>query len=123
MKLNGVSRHQDRSGSGWAISKSEQEEDMELIKEIGANSIRLAHYQHSPYFYELCDKYGMVVWAEIPFISRNSKTDITGENAKLQMEELIKQNYNNSSIIFWGVQNETTMGGKINRLEEITHEL
>lgn len=122
-KLNGVSRHQDRAERGWALTKEDQIEDMELINEIGANSIRLAHYQHNPYFYELCDEYGMVIWAEIPLISRSSKTDITGENAKSQMIELVKQNINYSSILMWGVQNETTIGGKKNRLEEITTEL
>lgn len=123
MKLNGVSRHQDRAVKGWALSKEDQKEDIKIIKEIGANSIRLAHYQHNPYFYELCDIYGMVVWAEIPLISKNSKTDMTGENAKSQMIELIRQNYNYASILFWGVQNETTIGGKKNGLERIVKEL
>lgn len=122
-KLNGVSRHQCRQDMGWAITEKEQIEDMELIKEMGANSIRLAHYQHNQFFYDLCDSYGMVVWAEIPYISMSSKTDPTGENAKSQMVELIRQNYNHSSICFWGVQNEITIAGQLNRTPQIVAEL
>lgn len=105
-KLNGVSRHQDREGVGNALTHEHQIEDMELIQEIGANSIRLAHYQHSQCFYDLCDQAGMVVWTEIPYISRTSKTDNYADNAISQMKELIKQCYNHSSIVMWGVHNE-----------------
>ena len=69
--LRGVSRHQDRKDKGNAISKEDHEEDMALIMEVGANTIRLAHYQHDQYFYHLCDKNGIVVWAEIPYISQH----------------------------------------------------
>ena len=75
---------------GWAITKKEHKEDMEIIKEVGANSIRLAHYQHDQYFYDLCDTEGMVVWAERPFISIMSKNELEGINAKQQMIELIR---------------------------------
>lgn len=112
VRLNGVARHQDRKDMGWAITHQEHEEDIELIKEIGATSIRLAHYQHDQYFYDLCDREGMVVWAEIPFITQMSQTDLTGENAKSQMVELIRQNFNHPSILFWGIQNEIQIGGK-----------
>ncbi|MCM2677449.1 glycoside hydrolase family 2 protein [Alkalicoccobacillus plakortidis] len=111
-RLNGVSRHQDRKDKGWAISKEDQQDDMELIKDIGATSIRLAHYQHDSYFYDLCDQEGMVVWAEIPFITQVSETDLTGENAKVQLTELIRQNYNHPSIMFWGIQNEIQIDSK-----------
>ena len=128
MKLQGVSRHQDKKDKGWAISEEDQILDMELIKEVGANSIRLAHYQHSQFFYDLCDKEGMVVWAEIPFISVASKTDLTGENAKSQMVELIRQNFNHPSIIMWGVENEIQIGGDrlevrqmVKELNDLTH--
>ena len=67
--LHGVSRHQDRKGVGNAITRAMHDEDMALIRELGANTVRLAHYQHDQYFYDLCDQYGMVVWAEIPYIS------------------------------------------------------
>ena len=112
LALNGVSRHQDRKDMGWAITKKEHKEDMELIKEVGATSIRLAHYQHDQYFYDLCDQEGMVVWAEIPFISVMSKTELEGINAKQQMIELIRQNYNHPSIMFWGIQNEIQISGE-----------
>jgi beta-galactosidase len=69
--LHGVSRHQDFKGIGNAISKENHDLDMELIKEVGANTIRLAHYQHDQYYYDLCDKEGMIVWAEIPYISEH----------------------------------------------------
>ena len=66
--LRGVSRHQDRLGQGNALTKEQHEEDVAFIREVGANTVRLAHYQHSPYFYDACDRAGLVVWAEIPFI-------------------------------------------------------
>lgn len=106
LSLNGVSRHQDRKDKGWAISKENHREDMELIKEIGATSVRLAHYQHDQYFYDLCDQEGMIVWAEIPFITEVSKSENPEENARQQLVELIRQNYNHPSIFFWGIQNE-----------------
>lgn len=117
VRLNGVARHQDRKDMGWAVTHQEHEEDMALIKEIGATSIRLAHYQHDQYFYDLCDREGMVVWAEIPFITQMSQTDLTGENAKSQMVELIRQNFNHPSILFWGIQNEIQIGS--NNEEEV----
>ena len=123
MKLKGVSRHQDKYGKGWALSKDDHDLDMELIKEVGANSIRLAHYQHDQYFYDLCDKEGMIIWAEIPFISVASDKDLTGSNAKSQMVELIRQNFNHSSIIMWGVQNEIQIGGDLPYVREIVKDL
>jgi len=123
LRLNGVSRHQDRKDMGWAITEREQDEDMEFIKEIGATSIRLAHYQHSQYFYDLCDKEGMVVWAEIPFISVMSQNELEGINAKQQMLELIKQNFNHPSIIFWGLQNEIQIGGERPEVRKLVKEL
>ncbi|RBW70064.1 glycoside hydrolase family 2 protein [Bacillus taeanensis] len=123
LRLNGVSRHQDRKDMGWAITKKEHDEDMELIKDVGATSIRLAHYQHDQYFYDLCDKEGMVIWAEIPFISVMSKTELEGINAKQQMIELIRQNFNHPSIMFWGVQNEIQIGGDTPALRKLVKEL
>lgn len=108
--LRGVSRHQDYRGCGNAISERQMERDMELIREVGANTIRLAHYQHSQYFYDLCDKYGMVVWAEIPYISRHMPEG--RENTFFQMKELIVQNYNHPCIVTWGLSNEITISPK-----------
>ena len=111
--LHGVSRHQDRKGLGNALTKAHHDEDMELIREIGANTIRLAHYQHDQYFYDLCDRYGMMVWAEIPYISEHMENG--RENTVSQMKELIIQNYNHPSIITWGLSNEITISTKNNR--------
>ncbi len=116
--LHGVSRHQDRENMGWAITEKEHREDMELIAEVGANTVRLAHYQHSQYFYNLCDEYGMVVWAEIPFISTFMKGKAAKENTLSQMKELICQNYNHPSIVCWGIANEITIGGEDSELTE-----
>ena len=107
--LHGVSRHQDRIGKGNALSKEDHIEDMELICEMGANTIRLAHYQHDQFFYDLCDEKGMVVWAEIPYISKHMPTG--RENTISQMKELIAQNYNHPSIVVWGLSNEISMQG------------
>ena len=108
--LHGVSRHQDRLDKGWAISKADHEEDIALIKELGANTIRLAHYQHDQYFYDLCDHTGFALWAEIPFISKFIPTEEAYENTISQMTELIAQNYNHPSIFFWGIANEILIG-------------
>lgn len=107
--LRGVSRHQDRPGIGNALLPEHHREDIELICEMGANTIRLAHYQHAQYFYDLCDEKGLVVWAEIPYISSHLEKGV--ENTKTQMTELIAQNYNHPCIVTWGLSNEITMGG------------
>ena len=108
--LHGVSRHQDRKALGNAITDEMHLEDMNLICEIGANTIRLAHYQHSQYFYDLCDERGMIVWAEIPYISEHMPNGRA--NTITQMKELIVQNYNHPSIVCWGVSNEITISTK-----------
>ena len=107
--LRGVSRHQDRWGYGNALLPEHHEEDMDLICEVGATTIRLAHYQHDQYFYDLCDERGMVVWAEIPYISQHMPTG--RENTISQMKELVTQNYNHPSIVVWGLSNEISMKG------------
>ena len=107
--LRGVSRHQDRWGVGNALLKEHHDEDMDLICEVGATTIRLAHYQHDQYFYDLCDERGMVVWAEIPYISTHMPNG--RENTISQMKELVVQNYNHPSIVVWGLSNEITMHG------------
>ena len=107
--LRGVSRHQDRWAIGNALLKEHHLEDMDLICEVGANTIRLAHYQHDQYFYDLCDQRGMVVWAEIPYISRHMPD--ANDNTRQQMKELITQCYNHPSICVWGLSNEITMDG------------
>lgn len=108
--LRGVSRHQDRWGLGNALLPEHHIEDMDLICEMGANTIRLAHYQHDQFFYDLCDERGLVIWAEIPYISKHMPTG--RENTISQMKELVVQNYNHPSIVVWGLSNEITMDGK-----------
>ena len=127
--LRGVSRHQDRWQIGNALLPEHHKGDMDLICEVGANTIRLAHYQHDQYFYDLCDERGMVVWAEIPYISRHMEGG--NENTVLQMKELIVQNYNHPSICVWGLSNEITMDGAKDpdlianhrRLNDLVHEM
>ena len=107
--LRGVSRHQDRWGIGNALLPEHHEEDIDLILEVGATTIRLAHYQHDQYFYDLCDEKGLVLWAEIPYISNHMAGG--RENTISQMKELVVQNYNHPSIVVWGLSNEITMSG------------
>ena len=107
--LRGVSRHQDRWGIGNALLPKHHEEDIDLICEVGATTIRLAHYQHAQYFYDLCDERGLVLWAEIPYISKHMPGG--RENTISQMKELITQNYNHPSIVVWGLSNEISIGG------------
>ena len=108
--LRGVCRHQDWKGIGNAIIREHHDTDMAMIREIGANTIRLAHYQHDQYFYDLCDKYGMIVWAEIPYISEHMPNG--RENSISQMKELLVQCYNHPSICVWGISNEITISTK-----------
>lgn len=127
--LHGVARHQDRPDIGNALLPEHHEEDIELICEMGANTVRLAHYQHDQYFYDLCDEKGLVVWAEIPYISKHMPGG--KENTVSQMKELIIQNYNHPSIVVWGLSNEITMHGGADKdllynhqmLNDLVHEM
>ncbi len=127
--LRGVSRHQDRAGVGNALTLSMHQEDMEIIKEMGANTLRLAHYQHAQEFYDLCDENGIIVWAEIPYITMH----LSGgrDNTLSQMRELVIQNYNHPSIVCWGLSNEISAASPVNEellenhreLNRLCHEL
>ena len=127
--LRGVSRHQDRWGLGNALLPQHHKEDIDLICEMGATTIRLAHYQHDQYFYDLCDERGLVIWAEIPYISKHMPGG--RENTISQMKELITQNYNHPCIVVWGLSNEITMQGEDdpdllenhNILNDLVHEM
>ena len=110
--LRGVSRHQDLKGKGNALSKEDHAADMAIIREIGANTLRLAHYQHAQEFYDLCDENGIVVWAEIPYITMHMANG--RENTLSQMRELITQCYNHPSIAVWGLSNEITAASAVN---------
>lgn len=128
-RLCGAARHQDRQGLGNALTHAQHEEDMALLREMGANTVRLAHYQHDQYFYDLCDRYGLVVWAEIPYITEHLPH--AQANSLSQMEELVVQNYNHPSIVCWGLSNEITASGGVSeeikenhrRLKALCHRL
>ena len=120
-RLCGAARHQDRLALGSALTNAEHDEDMALLREMGANTVRLAHYQHSQYFYDLCDRYGMIVWAEIPYITEHMPE--ARENTLSQMTELVVQNYNHPSIICWGLSNEITATGGVNEDMKANHRL
>ena len=127
--LRGICRHQDWKDIGNALKKEHHDADMAMIREIGANTIRLAHYQHDQYFYDLCDEHGLVIWAEIPYISEHMPNG--RENTIQQMKELIIQNYNHASICVWGISNEITISTKNKKdmldnhrvLNDLVHEM
>ena len=127
--LRGVSRHQDRKGKGNALSYADHAADMAIIRELGANTLRLAHYQHAQAFYDLCDETGIVVWAEIPYITMHMQNG--RQNTLDQMRELITQCYNHPSIAVWGLSNEITAASSVNEdllenhrlLNELCHKM
>jgi beta-galactosidase len=106
LDLHGVNRHQDRLGLGWAIGAKEHAEDMSLIREMGANIIRLSHYEQAEVFHDLADNFGLVLWAEIPLVNAITDSAAFTTNARQQLTELIRQNYNHPAILFWGIGNE-----------------
>ena len=110
-RLCGAARHQDRQGLGSALTDAEHEEDLALLREMGANTVRLAHYQHAQHFYDLCDEYGLIVWAEIPYITKHMENGRA--NTVSQMTELVVQNYNHPGIVCWGLSNEITASGGV----------
>ncbi len=127
--LRGVSRHQDLKGKGNALSYEDHAADMAIIRELGANTLRLAHYQHAQAFYDLCDENGIVVWAEIPYITMHMQNG--RQNTLNQMRELITQCYNHPCIAVWGLSNEITAASPVNEdllenhrlLHELCHQM
>ncbi|MDE1148704.1 MAG: glycoside hydrolase family 2 TIM barrel-domain containing protein [Azospirillaceae bacterium] len=119
LALHGVSRHQDRPGKGWAISPADQAQDMDIMLDMGVNALRLAHYQHDQAIYDLADRDGVVVWAEIPLVNRTAPETAEGDkgvttpaftaNAESQLRELVKQNYNHPSVVTWSIGNEVNL--------------
>lgn len=129
IRINGVSKHQDFEGKGNAITLADMERDIHIIREVGANAVRLSHYQHHYYTYDLCDSEGLIVWAEIPMMAMPQEPGVL-ENAESQLRELILQNMHHPSICFWGIQNEIAMQGEsiamyrgVERLNALAHEL
>ncbi len=123
LPLRGVSRHQDQLYKGNALTREDHYNDARIIKELGANTIRLAHYQHSDDFYDACDELGFIIWAEIPFISVMNQDPAAHQNCISQMKELITQAYNHPCICFWGISNEILIGGISQQLVDNHHEL
>ncbi|HTR42210.1 MAG TPA: glycoside hydrolase family 2 TIM barrel-domain containing protein [Pseudomonadales bacterium] len=107
--LHGVSMHQDWPNHGWAVSDAERETNFKLLREIGATAVRMSHYEHNDYEYQLADQYGIVVWSEIPLINRITESPAFYASAKQQLTELIHQRYNHPSVVCWGVFNEITL--------------
>lgn len=118
IKLKGICRHQDRVEIGNALHPMHHDEDMEIIMEMGTNAMRLAHYPQATYFYNLADKNGLIIWAEIPFIGPGGYAErgyvnqtSFKDNGKEQLRELIRQHYNHPSICMWGLYNELKTEG------------
>ena len=126
VNLHGVSFHQDRINKGWAISDADQAEDVSLIMEIGATFVRLSHYQHPPKTYDLLDQSGLVAWSEIPLIDNVTNSPAFFDNAKQQLREMIRQNYNHPAVLFWGMYNEIPDTGVsrelVSELVAVAHE-
>lgn len=121
LSLHGVSRHQDYLGRGWALNAADHRRDMEIIEELGANTIRMAHYQHAEDWFDFADNAGMIAWAEIPFVNKLSFGDSRATasliaNAREQLIELIRQNYNHPSVVTWSIGNETDIDVAFGRL-------
>jgi beta-galactosidase len=106
LDLHGVDLHQDRAGAGWAVTDADHTQDLNLIKEIGATAIRMAHYQHDQKDYSLADEMGFVVWAEVPLVNDTTNSAAFTASTEQQLRELIRQNYNHPSIVFWSIGNE-----------------
>lgn len=106
LRLDGINKHQDRLNEGWAVSHADLDEDMAILRDLGANALRLAHYQHAQYFYDLCDRNGLLVWAEAPIVDSVAEGKPFAENAEQQLVELIRQNANHPSIVMWSLGNE-----------------
>lgn len=120
LDLHGASRHQDRPVKGWALTPEDHAEDMAIMADMGANTVRMAHYQHAQEWFDAADKTGMVAWAEIPYVNAASFNDDEGTpalhaNAREQLVELIRQNYNHPSVMMWSVGNEVDIGASFGR--------
>ena len=119
LKLHGVGYHQDREGKGSALAPEDIESDVEIMREMGVNTIRLTHYQHGQVIHDLADKYGLILWDEIPLVTAwtlGSATDASPglkANARQQLQELIRQNYNHPSVVTWGIANEVDFGNSM----------
>lgn len=119
-RLHGVGLHQDLEGKGWAMSEVDIAADVDMIRELGANTIRLTHYQHGPAIHALADRYGLILWDEIPLVSvwtlgftQKEASPVLIANARQQLRELIRQNFNHPSVAVWGIANEVDFGASL----------
>jgi len=120
LRLHGVGMHQDREGKGWAIEPADVESDVAILREMGANTIRLTHYQHGPTIHDLADRQGLVLWDELPLVSawtlapgQIEATPALVANARQQLQELIRQNANHASVAVWSIANEVDFGSSM----------
>ncbi len=111
--LHGVNRHSFRAGVGSALTEEMHQEDMELMMEMGVNSVRMCHYPHTDYFYDLCDENGIIVWTEIPLVNIPGSAADFQQVTEQQLTELIRQQYNRPSVVFWGLENEIGNGNSL----------
>lgn len=128
VRLLGASMHQDRPVKGWALSRADRVEDYDLMQEMGSTAVRLAHYQHDQIAYDLADARGIVVWAEIPVVTMvaldaSPPTDALIANARQQLSELIRQNYNHPSVAMWSIGNEVDLRATTQNRSAQAHEL
>ena len=121
--LNGLNMHQDRLDKGWAVADADLQQDVDLLKEVGATMVRLVHYQHAEHTYDLLDRAGIVTWTEIPYVFDDNASEAFELNIKRQLRELIRQNYNHPSIAFWGLFNALYSDEVANRLVPELREL
>ena len=116
-RLLGVGYHQDREGKGWAVDAADVAEDLAIIRDMGANAVRLTHYQHGQVVHDLADRMGLVLWDEIPVVTVWTQGGAPQAspgllaNARQQLQELIRQNHNHASVVAWGIANEVDFGG------------
>ena len=130
LRLHGVNLHQDWQDKAWATGAREIDASLALVREMGANAVRLAHYPHAAHTYEQADRLGLVVWAELPFVERSLTTadckagaEVPAaflDNLDTQLREMIRQHYNDPGIAMWSVANEVAMGGTCRGVDTVT---
>lgn len=118
LKLIGVNRHQDLPGKANALSNAEHLRDMEMIKSMGANFFRTAHYPQDPTVLEACDRLGLIVTMEIPLDHEITDSPEFYANCKTMMREMIRQYHNHPSIVIWAYMNEMFLGRNLERDRE-----
>ena len=109
MKLIGTNRHQDYLGKGNALTDEMHLRDVHLLKEMGGNFLRIAHYPQDPTILEACDKLGILASVEIPIVNAITESQEFTDNSLFMAEEMVKQNFNHPSLIIWAYMNEVLL--------------